>query len=154
MARGKQKEKKVPSLEEFAKGAPPGTPEAEIKEEYEKRVAALEDAEIKEPTGDEGLSYPPNPRKDSTTKMLRGKWRDQKRIKCADPKCCYPLNVIVIKGERTKIEVPEGHEAEGEVAYKAECSWDPRHTRPEDESPQYVTHKQLYPPEDPGEEDV
>jgi hypothetical protein len=121
---------------------------AKEKEEHEDDV--LEASE----DGDVALSFPPNPRKDRDTKILRGKWRDQKRIKCSQPKCCYPLNVIMEKGNRQKIEVPAEHEHEGEVAYKAECSWDPRHTRPEDGSEQYVTHNQLFPPDDVADEDL
>lgn len=136
---------------------------AKEKEEYEdaQNESARDDSEDEEDEGEfnnkkavADMSFPPLPKDDKATKVLRGKWRDQKRIKCAQPKCCYPLNVIQIKGVKQELKVPEDHEAAGEVAYKAECSWDPRHPRPEDGSEQYVTHKQLFPPEDEADEDL
>lgn len=131
---------------------------AEIETNYEDFVARekeeFEDQQVEDAAESSGHSFPPSPRKDRTTKILRGKWRDQKRVKCAQPKCCYPLNVIVEKGNREKVDVPDDHEAAGDVAYKAECSWDPRHMRPEDDSVQYVTHNQLFPPDAPGDEDL
>lgn len=150
------KDAKFPSLEDWLKA---GYEEKNYEPEKAKFEAVMEDEAtdkaLNEGGGSQKLSFPPSPKKDPTTKYLRGKWRDQGRIKCAHPKCCYPLNLKrTSTGDRVPYTIPEEHELEGEKAYEAECSWDPRHKRPEDESKQYVTHLQLFPPEDEGEQDI
>lgn len=107
---------------------------------------ADDSAEVKAPEA----SYPPNPKKDRPTGILVGKWKDQKRIKCCHAKCCYPLNPKkqASGGQMAEMKVPAGHDAEGERAYEAECSWDPSHKRIEDDSAQYITHLQMFPPEE------
>lgn len=119
---------------------------AALQEAFNAFVTKLEDEAADASEGDSELSYPGD-KKSPHAKHLRAKWKEQGRVKCVHPKCFYPLNLVrdSATGElRKAMEVPDGHEAEGERAYVAECSWDPRHKH-EDDSTQYILHSQLFP---------
>lgn len=143
---GKQKDNK--DVPEGAKPTPPsadGTPPAPPPD-MAKAAEEAPDA----PAGDVPLSYPPPYKGNADMEHRVMRWKEGGRIPCAHSRnrksaqCYYPLNIIKTKGgggEPVKVTLPNG-----EVAYKAECSWDPNHMGTDGE-PQYVLHSELFPPQ-------
>lgn len=80
------------------------------------------------PDGEREQSFPREPKPGSYEEMLKDKWKEQKRVKCAQKKCYYPLDLL--KEESNGFQPQEVKTEEG-VGFRALCSWDPTHERPE-----------------------
>lgn len=85
---------------------------------------------VASPAVQEEISLPKKPEPGSYEAMLVEKWRDQKRVRCKQKGCYYPLNVYKpeSRGHREKVIQVEDPETGLQVpAVEAECSWDPKH---------------------------
>lgn len=84
-------------------------------------------------------SFPANRRTNAEQGALFEKWKEQGRVKCAQPKCHWPLNLVKpAENNRQPVDM----ETDEGPALEAVCSWDPGHERPEG-GKQYILRETL-----------
>jgi hypothetical protein len=118
----------------------PEETEVEKKVEAQKAIPAAKAAKPEVP-----ISYHKSLKDHPELQEKVARWKSQKRVKCDDKRCHYPLEVVKRVENDRKLEPIEGDD--GEKAYRAVCTWDPRHKR-QDGKDQFITHNQLFPPLD------